>query len=98
MRAERADFASHPPPRHLRTASISSKPTSISPFVAFYQIASSLRKWKSGFIYLNSRGTTKSSFILRRSLDQRHPRRTTVQHVVLCLAHLIRVLFRAAPG
>src|SRR6266851_1811893 len=49
MRAERADFASHPPPRHLRTASISSKPTSISPFVAFYQIASSLRKWKSGF-------------------------------------------------
>jgi hypothetical protein len=40
---------SHPQPVHLRTAPISSKPTSISAFVAFYQIASSLRKWKSGF-------------------------------------------------
>src|SRR5207249_3105861 len=44
----RAVLASHPPPSHLRTASISSKPTSISAFVAFCQIASSLRKWKSG--------------------------------------------------
>jgi hypothetical protein len=34
---------------HLRTAPIASKPTSISAFVAFYQIDSSLRKWKSGF-------------------------------------------------
>src|SRR6266852_1892781 len=31
-----------------------SKPTYISPFVAFYQIASSLRKWKSGIIYLTN--------------------------------------------
>jgi hypothetical protein len=39
---------SHPPPLHLRTAPITSKPKSISGFVAFYQIGSSLRKRKSG--------------------------------------------------
>ena len=44
----------HPPPLHLGTAPIPSKPTYISPFVAFYQIASSLRKWKSGIIYLTN--------------------------------------------
>src|SRR5216683_5447637 len=44
----------HPPPLHLGTAPIPSKPTYISPFVAFYQIASSLRKWKSGVIATNT--------------------------------------------
>ena len=56
-KTERADFVSHPQPVHPRTAPISSKPTSISAFVAFYQIASSLRKWKSGgyiFVPLDS--------------------------------------------
>src|SRR6266852_7695924 len=65
MRAERADFASHPPPRHLRTASISSKPTSLSAFVAFYQIASSLRKWKSGL--RSSEGFIEPQFCARHS-------------------------------
>jgi hypothetical protein len=42
---------SHPPPLHLRTAPIPSKPTPISAFVAFYQIANSVRKRKSGIRY-----------------------------------------------
>src|SRR5208282_1962548 len=45
-----ADLVSHPPPRHLRTALIASKPTSISAFVASYQITNSVRKRNSGLI------------------------------------------------
>jgi hypothetical protein len=41
-------FASHPPAALLRTTPAASKPASIRAFVTCYQIASSLRKWKSG--------------------------------------------------
>ena len=44
-----AVFASHPPAALLRTTPLASKPVSIRAFLAFYQIASSLRKRKSGF-------------------------------------------------
>src|SRR5208282_4933201 len=43
-----ADFPSHPPATLLRTTPQASKPASIRALVTFYQIASSLRKWKSG--------------------------------------------------
>src|SRR5208283_349654 len=48
-----ADFPSHPPATLLRTTPQASKPASIRALVTFYQIASSLRKWKSGFEYLS---------------------------------------------
>src|SRR5208282_2231145 len=44
-----ADFPSHPPATLLRTTPQASKPASIRALVTFYQIASSLRKWTSGF-------------------------------------------------
>jgi hypothetical protein len=38
----------HITPLHLHTPSITSKPTSIGAFVAFYQTDNALRKWKCG--------------------------------------------------
>src|SRR5208282_172384 len=50
-----ADFPSHPPATLLRTTPQASKPASIRALVTFYQIASSLRKWKSGLNHRSHR-------------------------------------------
>src|SRR5208282_904181 len=56
-----ADFPSHPPATLLRTTPQASKPASIRALVTFYQIASSLRKWKSGIRRTSRQGSGQVS-------------------------------------
>ena len=80
--SRKAVFASHPPAALLRTTPIASKPASIRPFLAFYQIGSPVGKWKSGVRRSCSRPRTRASCVRphqdhhsdRPALPGAHPR------------------------